>query len=156
MLARLSWETLSLAFKAFFLAISEAKIASPEKGASHNKTKLAFKGRAKIVVSPYETTLSDEAILTSPIAKKKALKAKPRASQPKVANIQFFWVSVLDRLDPGNTDLRDYLSNKRKIRSEKPVHISPSWLVSKTAYTIPHLHIYLILNSVNNTSLARF
>jgi len=30
------------------------------------------------------------------------------------------------------------------------------WLVSKTAYFIPHLHIYLILNSVNNTSLVCF
>ena len=30
------------------------------------------------------------------------------------------------------------------------------WLVSKTAYFIPHLHIYLILNSTNNTSLVCF
>ena len=29
-------------------------------------------------------------------------------------------------------------------------------LVSKIAYFIPHLHIYLILNTVNNTSLACF
>ena len=33
---------------------------------------------------------------------------------------------------------------------------TPEWLVSKTAYFIPHLHIYLILNSANNTSLACF
>jgi len=35
--------------------------------------------------------------------------------------------------------------------------VEPSqWLVSKTAYFIPHLHIYLILNSANNTSLVCF
>ena len=77
-----------------------------------NKATLAFKGRAKTVASPCEATLSGETILASPIAKKKALKAKPRASQPKRANIQFLRVSVWNQLDLGNINLRDYLSNK--------------------------------------------
>jgi len=33
---------------------------------------------------------------------------------------------VLDRLSPANTDLQDYLSNKRKLHSEELVSISPS------------------------------
>ena len=33
---------------------------------------------------------------------------------------------MLDQLDPGNTNLRNYLSNNWKLRSEEPVHISPS------------------------------
>ena len=76
-----------------------------------SRAKLASKGRAKIVVSPCEATLSGEAILPLPIAQNK-VKAKLRVSQPKQANIQFPQVSVLDQLDPGNTNLRDYLSNK--------------------------------------------
>ena len=39
---------------------------------------------------------------------------------------------------------------------ELPSFIVDPWLVSNTAYFIPHLHIYLILSSANNTSLACF
>jgi len=75
--------------------------------ALHGKAKFTFKGRIKAV------TLPGEAILASPITRKKALKAKPKASQSKGANIQSHRVSVIDRLAPVNIDLRDYL---RKIR----------------------------------------
>ena len=76
--------------------------------------------------SSCEAKSCSKAILVSPPTKQKALKAKPKISQTKWANIQFPRVSVLDQLDPGNTDFRDYLSNKRKLYSEEPVHISPS------------------------------
>jgi len=33
---------------------------------------------------------------------------------------------MLDQLDLGNSDLRDYLSNKQKVHSEEPVYILPS------------------------------
>ena len=91
-----------------------------------SKAKLALKDRVKIVASPCEATFSGEAILASPIAKKKTIKAKPRASHPKGASFQSPRVSVLDRLGPVNTDLRDYFSNKQKLRSEVSVHISSS------------------------------
>jgi len=65
-------------------------------------------------------------MLTSPTAKKKASKAKSRAFQPKKANIQALQVSVLDRLGLANTDLREYLSNKQKLHSEDPIHVSLS------------------------------
>jgi len=66
---------------------------------------------------PCEAESGSGAILASPSTKKKDLKAKPRVSQSKWANIQFPRVSVLDWLDPDNTDLWDYLSNKRKFNS---------------------------------------
>ena len=69
--------------KAPFDANSEVILVSLEGKALHSKAKLAFKGKAKLVASPCKAILSGEAILTSPIAKKKAFKAKPRASQPK-------------------------------------------------------------------------
>jgi len=108
-------------------ANSKVILASLEGKTLHSEAKLAFKGRAKTVVSPCEATLSGEAILASPIAKKIAIcKAKPKASQPKGASFQSPRVSVLDQLGPVNTDSRDYLSIKRKLLSEKSVHISPS------------------------------
>ena len=63
-----------------------------------SKAKLTSKGKAKTVASPYEATLSGETILASPITKKKAFKAKPKASQIKRANFQSPRVSVMDRL----------------------------------------------------------
>jgi len=60
------------------------------------------------------------------MVKRKAFKASPKASQPNRANFQSPWVSVMDRLGLVNTDLRNYLSTKRKFSSEKPTHISPS------------------------------
>jgi len=89
-------------------ANSEATSTSLTGRTPRNKAKLAIKGSAKTG----EATLSGEAILDSAIAQKKVFKAKPRVSQPKQANIQFPRVSVLDQLDPGNANLRDYLSNK--------------------------------------------
>jgi len=91
-------------------ANSETILASLTRRTPRNKAKLAFKGRAKTVALPYKATLLGEAILASFIAQKKVFKAKPRVSQPKQANIQFFRVSMLDQLDPGNTNLRDYLT----------------------------------------------
>jgi len=107
-------------------ANSEAISASLIGRTLRSRAKLTFKGRAKTIASSCKATLSGETILASPIAKKKVLKAKPRVSQQKQANIQFSRVSVLDQLDAGNTDLRDYLSNKRKLHSEETVHISPA------------------------------
>ena len=104
----------------------EVFLASIEGKALHSKVKLVSKGRVKIAASPCEPTLSGEAILVSPIARRKAFKTKPKASQPKGASFQSSRVSVLDQLGPINTDLRDYLSNKRKLCFEKLVHISPS------------------------------
>ena len=74
----------------------------------------------KAVTSPCEATLPGEAILTSPIAKKKAFKAKSKASQPTRADFQSPRVSVMDWLGPVNADLRDYLNNKRKLLSDEP------------------------------------
>ena len=68
-------------------ANSEAISASLTRKTSRNKAKLTFKGRAKTVASPCKATLLGEAILASPIAQKKVLKAKPRVSQPKQVNI---------------------------------------------------------------------
>ena len=50
----------------------------------------------------------------------------PRTSQPKEVSYQSPRVSTLDRLGLVNIDLRDYLSNKQKLRSEETIHISPS------------------------------
>jgi len=69
--------------KASLSANNEPILASLEGKAMHNKGKLASKGRVKTVASLCEATLSDEAILASPITKKKAFKAKPKAFQPK-------------------------------------------------------------------------
>ena len=81
-------------------ANSEAISASLKGRALCNRAKLTFKDKAKIIVSPCETTLSSEAILASPIAKKKAFKAKPKASQPKGASFQSPRVSMLDWSGP--------------------------------------------------------
>jgi len=107
-------------------ANNEAILASLEGKAQHSKAKSASKGRIKIVASSCEATLSGEIILASPVAKKKAFKAKPRASRSKGASFLSSRVSVLDRLSPVNTDLRDYLRNKRKLHLEESVHISLS------------------------------
>jgi len=45
------------------------------------------------------------------------------ASQCKGANFQSPRVSVMDQLGLINADLRDYLSNKQKLRFEELVHI---------------------------------
>jgi len=51
----------------------------------------------------------------------------------------------------------DTIFNTCFFNSDLSIHICLSlWLVSKMAYFIPHLHIYLILNPVNNTSLSCF
>jgi len=62
-------------------ANSEVTLTSLEGKAMCGKTK--FEGKTKAVASPCEATLSGEAILTSPITRKKTLKAKTKASQPK-------------------------------------------------------------------------
>jgi len=103
-------------------ANSEAIPASLEGKALHDKAKFASKGRTK----KGEATLSGEVLLASAITRKKALKAKPKVSQPKGDNIKSSQVFVMDWLGPVNIDLRDYLSNKRKLRSEESIHISSS------------------------------
>ena len=93
----------------------------------HDRAKFASKGRTKIVTSSSEVTLSGEVIfLASPIAKRKAFKARPKASQPNKANFQSPRVSVMDRLGPVNKDLRNCQSTKRKFCLEEPAHISSS------------------------------
>ena len=64
-------------------ANNEAISASLKGRALRSRVKPAFKDKAKIVASRCETTLSAKAILASPIAKKKAFKAKPRFLNPK-------------------------------------------------------------------------
>ena len=54
----------------------------------HNRANFASKGRTKGVALPCEATPSGEATLDSAMDKKKALKAKPNASQPERANIK--------------------------------------------------------------------
>ena len=69
-----------------------------------------------------EASSQGEAIQASPTVKK----AKPKAFQPKRAKFQLHRVFVLDQLGPANIDLRDYLSNKRKLHSKDTIHVSPS------------------------------
>ena len=89
------------------------KAISASLEAMRNKAKFASKGRAKIITLPCEATLLGDAILASLITKKKVFKTKPKASQPKGTNFQSLRVFVMDH--PVNADLRDYLSNKRKL-----------------------------------------
>ena len=77
-------------------------------------------------VSPSKAKPHSEAILALLMVKREASKAKSKASQPKKVILQSRRVSMLDRLGPVNTDLRDYLNNKRKLHSEESIHISPS------------------------------
>jgi len=71
-------------------ANSEAILTSFKEKALHDKAKFTSKGRTKAVALPCE------AILASLITKKKAFKAKPKASQPKGADFQSSRVSVTD------------------------------------------------------------
>ena len=109
---------------------SGANIVSLKAPAQCYTASFAFSSEAKASyansASPCEAQSYSEAILTSPETKKKAFKARRRVFQPKRATIQSPQVSVLDRLGPVNTDMRVYLNNKKKFRSEEPVHISPS------------------------------
>jgi len=107
-------------------ANNEVNLTTLEEKALHDKAKFASKGRTEAATSLCDATLSGEAILASPITKKKSFKAKSKASQPKDANFQSSRVFVMDRLDLVNADSRDYLNNKRKLHSEEPVHILSS------------------------------
>ena len=112
------------------LALSEANLASLKSRASLSSTKLPSNSETK-ALSAKTTSLREvkshgEAILGSSITKNKVFKANPKAFQPKRANFQSLRVSVLDRLGPVNTDLRDYLSNKQKLHSEESIHVPPS------------------------------
>jgi len=69
-------------------ANNEAILTSLEEKALHGQAKFASKGKTKAVASPCEATLSGEVILASPITRKKALKARPKASRPKMVNIK--------------------------------------------------------------------
>jgi len=69
-------------------ANNEAILTSLEGKALHNKAKFTSKDRTKAAAWLCNTTPSGDAILASPIIKKKAFKAKPKASQPKKANFQ--------------------------------------------------------------------
>ena len=82
-------------------------------------------GGAKVAL-PGEDSMCDEAKLALLKAKQIAFKAKSKISQPKEVVLQSPRVSVLDRLGPINSDLRDYLRNKRKLRFKDPVHVSAS------------------------------
>jgi len=100
-------------------ALSEANSASLKADALLNSARLASNNRAKAIsampASPCEAKSCCEAI--SPMTKKKASKTKPKAFQSKKANFHSPRVSMLDQLDPLNTDLRDNLSNKQKLCS---------------------------------------
>jgi len=58
--------------KTLLSANSEALLTSLAGKAMHNRAKFGSKGRTKVVTSPYEATPPGEAILDSPIAKRKA------------------------------------------------------------------------------------
>ena len=111
--------------KALPSANNEALLTSLVEKALHNRAKFASTGRTKTVASSCEATPC-EATLASPMPKKKALRARPKASQPNMASFQSPRVSVMDWLGIVNTDLRDYLSTKRKLCSEEPAYISQS------------------------------
>ena len=87
-------------------ATSEATPTSLKDRAAPSSAKFASTGRTKAIASLREANSSGEPILVSPTAKKLAFKVKPRAFQPKKANIQLSRVSALDRFGPVNTDLR--------------------------------------------------
>ena len=111
--------------------VLEAKLLQLCSSQEHSwSARFTSSGKAKApssqTASPCEAKPYGEAILASPSAKKKAFKVKPKASQSKGGIFQSPRVSVLDWLGSVNTDLRDYLSNKQKPRSEEPVHVSPS------------------------------
>ena len=98
------------------LGVSTAQAYSEANSALLNSARLAPCSEAKAVcampTSPCKAESSREAILDSPMTKKKAFNAKPKGFQSKRANIQSPRVFVLNRLSPINTYLRDYLSNK--------------------------------------------
>jgi len=94
-------------------------------GETKASTRKVLLSNAK-TASPNEAKRHGEAILASPMVKRKTSKAKPKASQPKKFILRSPRVPILDRLGPVNKDLMDYLSNKRKFSSEEPVHISSS------------------------------
>jgi len=63
MLARLGWEALGLAFKAFFLAIGEARIVSPERVASQGEaTVFALPLKASVALLRIAFSLSEAEI----------------------------------------------------------------------------------------------
>ena len=92
----------------------------------YDRAKFASKSRTRTVASPCKATPSCEATLASPMVKRKAFKARPKAPQPNRTNFQSPRVSVMDRLGPVNTYLRNYLSTNRKFYSEEPAHIASS------------------------------
>jgi len=70
--------------KTLLSANSEALLTSLTGKALHNRAKFVSNGRTKVA----EVTSLGEATLASPMAKKKALKAKPKAFQPQRVNIK--------------------------------------------------------------------
>ena len=93
-------------------ANSEVLLTSLAGRTLHGRAKFTSKGRTRKVASPCEANPSGEATLALPIVKRKAFKARPKASQPNRANFQSLRVSVMDRFGPLNTNLRNYLSTK--------------------------------------------
>ena len=75
-----------------------------------------------------------------------------KTSQPKRASFQSPRVSVLDRLGPINTYLRDYLNNKWKLRSEEPVHISSSQCGQAGCQLVTVHFVYCCLEIILTTS----
>jgi len=95
--------------------------ASSEAQASASEANKALLTKA---TSSGEAKAHGEFKPASPMAKQTTFKkVKSKTFQPKGVILQSFRVSMLDRLGPINTDLRDYLSNKRKLRCEEPIHI---------------------------------
>jgi len=72
--------------KTLLSANSEALLTSLVGKALHKRATLASKGRTKAVISPCDATSSDEATLAYSMAKRKAFKVRPKASQPNRAN----------------------------------------------------------------------
>ena len=78
-------------------------------------------GEAKLALSE-----AKQAALIKHNPATKAVKSFSRSCSTQGVALKSLWVSVLDRLGAINSDLRDYLSNKRKLHFEEPINISPS------------------------------
>ena len=75
--------------------------------------KFALQGGATSITSPSEVNTTDKVISKSPVVKNRSLNARiPQPKQPSTRSPQ---VTVQDRVSWVDTDLREFLTNKRKL-----------------------------------------
>ena len=75
--------------------------------------KFALRGGATSIASPSEANTTDEVIFKSPVVKNRSCNA--RVLQPELPSTRSPRLSVQDRVSFVNTDLREFLTNKRKL-----------------------------------------